>query len=134
MARRRATNASGKSVSAPARAPRVKAKGQPAGAKGRIALPVYGDDTQAKKIVMGLVDAAGFSALDAGTLAQSWRQQPGTPAYCTDLEADTLGPALAKADKARAPQLRDLALQKLMVLAPGFTNDDILKINRSLYE
>jgi predicted dinucleotide-binding enzyme len=51
---------------------------------------------------MGLVDAAGFDAIDAGTLAESWRQQPGTPAYCTDLEADALGPALAKADKARA--------------------------------
>ena len=109
-------------------------KGRPAGTPGRIALPVAGDDTPSKEIVIGLVDAAGFDAIDAGTLAESWRQQPGTPAYCTDLEADALGPALAKADKARAPQLRDLTLQRVMGLAPGFTNEDMVAINRSLHE
>jgi predicted dinucleotide-binding enzyme len=112
----------------------LQTKGRPAGTDGRIALPVSGDDKQAKQIVMGLVDAAGFDAVDAGTLAQSWRQQPGTPAYCTDLDAVALRPALAKADKLRAPRLRDLALQKVMGLAPGFTNDDVLQINRSLHE
>lgn len=112
----------------------LQTKGKPAGAKGRIALPVSGDDMQAKRIVIGLVDAAGFDAIDAGALANSWRHQPGTPAYCTDLEVDALEQALAKADKGRAPQLRDLALQKVMGLAPGFTNEDILKINRSLHD
>ena len=112
----------------------LRTKGQPAGTNGRIALPVSGDDTQAKKIVMGLVDTAGFDAIDAGTLAQSWRHQPGTPAYCTDLEVGALKRALSKADKSRAPQLRDLALTKMGSLAPGFTNEDILQINRSLHE
>lgn len=32
----------------------------------------------------------GFDAVDAGTLADSRRQQPGTPAYCTELTADGL--------------------------------------------
>ncbi|PMS24541.1 NADP oxidoreductase [Paraburkholderia rhynchosiae] len=109
-------------------------KGQPAGTKGRIALPVSGDDAQAKKIVIGLVDEAGFDAIDAGTLAESWRHQPGAPAYCTDLDADELRLALTKADKARSPQLRDLTLQKMAGLAPGYTGEDLLKINRSLHE
>jgi len=111
----------------------LQTRGQAAGTKGRIALPVSGDDTQAKKIVMGLVDAVGFDAIDAGALAQSWRHQPGTPAYCTDLEADALRQALAKADKARAPQLRDLALQKVVALGSAFTNEAVLEINRSLH-
>ena len=61
--------------------------GQPAGTAARIALPVAGDDARAKKIVIALVDATGFDGIDAGTLAESWRQQPGTPAYCTGLQA-----------------------------------------------
>ena len=108
-------------------------KGLPAGVKGRIALPVSGDKPQAKKIVVSLVDAAGFDAIDAGTLDESWRHQPGTPAYCTDIEADDLRRALAAADRARAPQLRDLAIQKMGQLVAGFTNEDLIKINRSIH-
>ena len=36
----------------------------------------------------------------------SWRQQPGTPAYCQDLDAAGLEAALAKADVARIPEYR----------------------------
>ncbi|WP_262706452.1 NADPH-dependent F420 reductase [Hymenobacter metallilatus] len=65
-------------------------KGQPAGTPGRISLPVASDDAAAKQKVMQLVDELGFDAVDAGTLHQSWRQQPGTPAYGADLPADKL--------------------------------------------
>lgn len=30
-----------------------------------------------------LVNASGFDAVDAGSLSDSWRQQPGSPVYCT---------------------------------------------------
>jgi predicted dinucleotide-binding enzyme len=63
----------------------LEQKGLPAGIPGRIALPVASDDTAAKKRVMALVEDLGFDAVDAGTLHESWRQQPGTPLYCTDL-------------------------------------------------
>src|SRR3954470_17703455 len=100
-------------------------EGRPAGAAGRIALPVAGDDARAKKIVISLVDAVGFDGIDAGTLAESWRQQPGTPVYCTDLRSGELVRcALSAADKAKAPQIRDLAIQKFGQLGEGFTNDD----------
>jgi predicted dinucleotide-binding enzyme len=42
--------------------------------------------------------ALGFDGIHAGTLADSWRQHPGTPAYCRDLDADGLKAALAQAD------------------------------------
>jgi predicted dinucleotide-binding enzyme len=64
--------------------------GQPAGTPGRIALPVAGDDAAAKQKVMALVEELGFDAIDGGSLHESWRQQPGTPAYCTDFPADKL--------------------------------------------
>jgi 8-hydroxy-5-deazaflavin:NADPH oxidoreductase len=30
---------------------------------------------------MQLVEDIGFDAVDAGTIKQSWRQQPGSPGY-----------------------------------------------------
>jgi hypothetical protein len=36
----------------------------------------------------GLVDEVGFDPVDAGGLAESWRQQPGTPAYRCDFNPD----------------------------------------------
>jgi predicted dinucleotide-binding enzyme len=41
---------------------------------------------------MQLVDDTGFEPIDAAVLAESWRQQPGTPAYCTELSQEDLGP------------------------------------------
>jgi predicted dinucleotide-binding enzyme len=73
-------------------------RGVPAGTPGRICLSVAGDDPRAKELVLSLINALGFDGIDAGTLADSWRQQPGTPAYCRDLDADALKAALAQAD------------------------------------
>lgn len=78
-------------------------RGKPAGAAGRIALPVAGDDPRAKGIVMQLVEELGFDAVDAGSLDESWRQQPGTPAYGADFDVDGLRKGLARATKERAP-------------------------------
>jgi predicted dinucleotide-binding enzyme len=68
----------------------LRSKGLPKGTAGRIALPVAGDDAAAKQKVMALVDELGFDAVDDGSLHESWRQQPGTPAYGADLPADQL--------------------------------------------
>ncbi len=75
--------------------------GKPAGAEGRIALPVAGDDDAAKRVVLDLVDELGFDAVDAGGLDDSWRQQPGTPVYTVDHDADGLRRALAEASQDR---------------------------------
>ncbi len=71
--------------------------GKPAGTPGRIALPVAGDDPEAKRVVLGLVDQLGFDPVDAGTIDESWRQQPGTPVYATDLDAEGVRAALRAA-------------------------------------
>lgn len=68
----------------------IQTKGLPKGTAGRIALPVAGDDAGAKQKVMALVEELGFDAVDDGSLHESWRQQPGTPAYGADLSADKL--------------------------------------------
>ena len=75
--------------------------GKPKGAPGRIALPVAGDDARAKNIVMKLVDELGFDPIDTGTLDESWRQQPGTPVYAQDFDAQGVRDALARAPRER---------------------------------
>ena len=81
-------------------------KGVPRGTKGRIALSVAGDSLDAKAAVLRLVDDLGFDPVDGGDLDDSWRQQPGTPAYCQDLEAAALRRALAEADRSRIAEYR----------------------------
>jgi 8-hydroxy-5-deazaflavin:NADPH oxidoreductase len=78
--------------------------GRPAGTPGRIALPVAGDDDAAKAVVLRLVDELGFDGVDAGALDDSWRQQPGTPVYAADLDAEGVRRALSKASRDRAPE------------------------------
>jgi predicted dinucleotide-binding enzyme len=106
-------------------------KGLPAGAKDRIALSVAGDDPAAKKTVMSLVEATGFDAVDAGSLAESWRQQPITSAYCSELTADKLRAALAAADRAHAPQRREQMVQEFMALGDKITTEDIVRLHRA---
>jgi 8-hydroxy-5-deazaflavin:NADPH oxidoreductase len=80
--------------------------GKPAGEAERIALPVAGDDPRAKREVMDLVDELGFDPVDAGDLGESWRQQPGSPCYAADRDAEGLKEALAEASPERPPEFR----------------------------
>jgi predicted dinucleotide-binding enzyme len=81
-------------------------KRAPRGAPGRIALSVAGDSPDAKATVLRLVDERGFDPLDGGDLDNSWRPQPGAPAYCRDLDAAALRRALADAERSRIAEYR----------------------------
>lgn len=80
--------------------------GKPAGAQGRIALPVAGDDEAAKEVVIRLLNELGFDGVDAGGLDESWRQQPGTPVYATDFDVAGVKRALSEASRERRPEWR----------------------------
>jgi predicted dinucleotide-binding enzyme len=54
---------------------------RPSGAPDRTYLPIAGDDAAAKAEVSAYLDAIGYGAVDTGSLAESWRQEPGTPCY-----------------------------------------------------
>ena len=107
--------------------------GQPGGDENRISMAVAGDDQNAKEIVVRLINDTGFDAVDAGHLSQSWRQQPGTPAYCTELNTTELKQALADGVKENSSGLRDFAVTKLMGLTAPPSHQDIIKLNRSLF-
>ncbi|MEU5872189.1 NAD(P)-binding domain-containing protein [Glycomyces sp. NPDC047369] len=111
----------------------LQTKGLRPGDPDRIALPVAADDARARETVMRLVDDTGFDAVDAGALAESWRQQPGTPAYCTELAAEELEQALADADRAEAPRTRDHLIANFSTLASMPTLDEVVGMNRSVH-
>jgi 8-hydroxy-5-deazaflavin:NADPH oxidoreductase len=81
-------------------------RGKSRGTPGRIALPVAGDDRRAKEIIIRLLDQLGFDGVDAGSLDESWRQQPARPVYGTDLDADGVRKALAEATPERPAAFR----------------------------
>ena len=87
-------------------AARLRDGGRPAGDPQRLALPYAGDDDNAKRTVAALIDALGFDPVDAGSLDDSWRQQPGTPCYGTDLGETDLRAALATAPRERPADFR----------------------------
>lgn len=79
---------------------------RPAGDPDRIALPVAGDDPEAKRIVRELVDGIGFDTVDTGGLDDSWRQQPGKPVYGVAAGAETVRELLAEATPERTAEWR----------------------------
>lgn len=108
-------------------------EGRPTGTADRLAMAVSGDDAQAKKTVSSLINDLGFDAVDAGSLADSWKHQPGTPAYCTDLNAGELTQAIGDGNKDKASELREFAIQQIMDRGGNLSNSEILEINRALH-
>lgn len=113
-------------------------KGRPRGSAERLAIPVAGDDPAAKKIVMALVDETGFDPVDGGSLAESWRQQPSTPAYCCDYGVARTSEGLRAAVKGKAEVIRDTAWREgylaLFAGRPAYADvhADVIALNRSL--
>ena len=93
--------------------------GKPAGTAGRIALPVAGDHAEAKSVVLRLVDELGFDAIDAGGLDESWHQQPGSPVYTKDFDADGVRRGLSEASPSRTPDWRGSANSPGTFTAPA---------------
>jgi len=106
--------------------------GRPEGHPDRIAGAVAGNDVAQKRTVMWLMDELGFDPVDAGTLDDSWRQQPSTPDYCCDYDQEMMRRALAAAVEGDAPAKRDRLLELMSSLGPNPTHDAIVAMNRAL--
>ena len=76
----------------------IETTGAPAGTPDRRALPIAGDDAEAKAAVAQVLDTLGFDVVDAGALKEGWRFERARPAYCRRLTAPELKRALAEAD------------------------------------
>ena len=71
------------------------------GAPDRIALPVSGDDPASVATVITLLDEIGFDAADAGSLANSRKQEPDQPFYARSDNLAHLRAMLAEPVSAR---------------------------------
>src|ERR1700756_1694006 len=89
----------------------LMAAGRPAGSRDRVALPISRDNSKAKEIVAQLIDRIGFDSVDAGTIAESWRQQPGSPVYCVNPTKEELQQLLKNVDRSSVVTNRERALK-----------------------
>jgi 8-hydroxy-5-deazaflavin:NADPH oxidoreductase len=105
-------------------------KALPKGTRDRIALPVSGDDKRSKQIVSSLMDRIGFDTFDAGPLSESWRYQPGTPAYCPDLTIKQLPSLLQRAKRNKAAPNRDQAATIMAKLPANFPPQELVRVSR----
>jgi predicted dinucleotide-binding enzyme len=109
----------------------------PAGHPDRVALPIAGDDDDAKRVAATLVDDSGFDSVDAGSISDSWRQQPGSPVYCTDLRSAEVRTALGTARRDRLPHLREFAaailLERLANAPDTMDADYAARLNRMIF-
>ncbi len=110
-----------------------RTKGVPAGTPGRIAIPVAADSPRARRVAMQLVDDTGFDPFDAGVLADSWRQQPMSPAYCTELTLEEMGLALAAADRDKDVRVRDSMMERFAALGDAPSLEDVVEMNRAAH-
>ena len=85
--------------------------GKPKGDPARIALPISGDVEAHRQIVAGLVDEIGFDVVDNGPIHNSWKHQPGAPAYTMDVPVnrDQLVARLDEADSSKKLEYRKKA-------------------------
>lgn len=97
----------------------------------KIALPISGNDPRSKNVIMTLINEIGITSYDAGGLEESWRQQPGQPAYCTDPSITELNTLLSKAlPSFKARENQDKAMKLLAKIPQNFPSQDLVRASR----
>ena len=78
----------------------LRERGRPAApARDRLAIPMAGDDSEAKAVLTDLIDQIGFTAVDTGPLHESWRQEPDTPVSGAEVGPDEATALIAQAKR-----------------------------------
>ncbi|MBK4347466.1 NADPH-dependent F420 reductase [Lacisediminihabitans changchengi] len=77
----------------------ITTDGTPAGTPNRRALPIASDFPEAAEFLIDFLDKAGFDAVDASPLSESWRFERDRPAYVSRQNVAELEANLAKAPR-----------------------------------
>jgi len=86
---------------------------RPSGAPDRSALPVAGDDAEAKTRAAALLDQLGFDTVDAGSAAESWRIEPESAPYFRIYHQDPTTPSEEMGEAPSAPVSADVLRQAI---------------------
>jgi predicted dinucleotide-binding enzyme len=98
----------------------------------RLALPVSGDEPQSKQVVAELIDSIGFDPVDVGSISESWRQQGGSPIYCTDLTKEEILYWYPKTKREVLPERREKIVQLYFGWPADVTLEEQLREVRNL--
>jgi predicted dinucleotide-binding enzyme len=104
------------------------------GSAARIALPFSGDEPTSKEIVAKLIDSVGFDPVDIGSIAESWRQEPGSPLYCTDLTKEDLLFWYPKTKRDLLPGRREQLVHLYFTWPKDVTLEEQLKEARRIFQ
>ncbi|GGB09216.1 3-hydroxyisobutyrate dehydrogenase [Macrococcus hajekii] len=96
----------------------------------KIAMAISGDNQSHKDIIAKMIHKIDIDVVDNGDLNNSWRHQPGSPAYCTELNQSQLERALQLAYKSATPIHRDEVMNHFR---PDMQHEDIVAMNRKVY-
>jgi hypothetical protein len=101
--------------------------------KGRIALPISGDDSKSKLIVAEIINSIGFDPVDIGNIEQSWRQEPGSPLYCTDLTKEEIFYWYPKTKRGLLHSRREQLVHLYLTWPKDVTLEEQLKEARNIF-
>ena len=79
---------------------------------------------------MGLIEELGFTAVDAGPLRESWRQQIGQAAFSTDPDRPQLSHMLRKARRETVGPNRAKAMTMMARMPADFPAQDLVRAAR----
>lgn len=69
----------------------LRDRGRPPGSPDRVAVPIAGDDEEAKRLVASVIEQIGYDVVDLGGLAFGGRRmQPGSPIYGKSLAGEEI--------------------------------------------
>ncbi|MGJ0638526.1 NADPH-dependent F420 reductase [Xenorhabdus bovienii] len=68
---------------------------RPVGAPERRAIPIAGNDIEAKEVTARFINDIGFDVVDGGDLSDSWRFERFRPVYCVALDKESMMQTLA---------------------------------------
>jgi len=105
---------------------------RPEGSSNRIALPIFGDSSKKKEVIARLVDELGFDPVVLGPINESWKAQPGSPIYCTDLDREQMLIWATKVNRKTLTLNRDAAMASSMALPQTATWKDHLQCVRKV--
>lgn len=110
-------------------------RNEPSSGSGqRVALPISGDESKSKEVVAKLIDSIGYDPVDVGSIAESWRQQAGSPIYCTDLTKKEILYWCPKTKRDLLAERREQIVHLYFTWPKDVTLEEQLKEVRSIFQ